>query len=121
MVPRRDFISQVLVPETTILLIGQDMDQDPKECLSTLKKSRKYGALQFPCGDSDSDSEDGDYRRRMRRAAKGKKKGGDYLPVLPNIKKEPKNYESLPFTIPEESGATYVLSDSSSDSSVLSS
>lgn len=51
----QDFLRRVLVPETAILLIMEDMKQDYSAALKTMEDSREYGTALFPARDNDGD------------------------------------------------------------------
>lgn len=51
----QNFLRRVLVPETAILLIMEDMEQDYSAALKTMEDSREYGTALFPARDNDGD------------------------------------------------------------------
>ncbi|KAG8999784.1 hypothetical protein FRB90_011962, partial [Tulasnella sp. 427] len=51
----QDFLQRVLVPETAILLIMEDRDEDYAAALKTMEDSRAFGTALFPAKDNDAD------------------------------------------------------------------
>ncbi|KAG9001213.1 hypothetical protein FRB90_011659 [Tulasnella sp. 427] len=51
----QDFLQRVLVPETAILLIMEDRDEDYATALKTMEDSRAFGTALFPAKDNDAD------------------------------------------------------------------
>ncbi|EIW78974.1 hypothetical protein CONPUDRAFT_59209, partial [Coniophora puteana RWD-64-598 SS2] len=43
-----EFIQRILVPETAVRLVMQDLGQPPDEALRTLRESAQYGVAMFP-------------------------------------------------------------------------
>lgn len=53
----------ILVPETAISLIAEDMEESYDEAIATMRRSSRYGSLIFPSHDSDDDGLEDDIVR----------------------------------------------------------
>lgn len=56
----------ILVPETTVSLIAEDIQGTPDEALDVMHESSRYGSLVFPSGEDDAGDEVGEHLVRER-------------------------------------------------------
>ena len=71
--PVTDFIQRILVPETAIALVREDMGTDEEEALKTLRDSSSYGAAMFPVTDKEG-AEDEVHDKLLKERARAKRK-----------------------------------------------
>jgi len=83
-IPRQKFIDRILIPETVILLIAEDLNIDEKAALAILQESRAYQTHWFPI-DNESTKDDSAYRMRRKIVAEGKKRIPNPSPVLSSM------------------------------------
>jgi hypothetical protein len=57
-IPYRALIEEVLVPETFVLLIGEDLTLEPDDAVETLHLSRRFGNIMYPDVEADESDDE---------------------------------------------------------------
>ena len=112
--PRLTFITRILVPETAMLLIAEDLGIGGDEALRVLHESQAYGLHHFP--DNCDESEEEGAVKWMSNKAWGKQRESDVLPqYLPCAANEKGKNRVLEMTASVDEEMTLVsVSDSDS-------
>ena len=84
MIPRDKFINQILIPETVILLITEDLNVDEKTALAILQESKTYETHGFPI-DNEISQDEYAYLMQRTTVAEGKKRNLNPSPVIPSV------------------------------------